>query len=71
MNHIIWDQLLSISHRLNDSTLSKTENINVLLAQLASINITHERSFEPAEHFEEYVVLSLCQAIHDTLKSEL
>ncbi len=68
MNHIIWNQLLSISDKLNESDQSKENTKQMLIAQLESINVTHERSFDPAENFEEYVVVALCQAINNTLK---
>jgi hypothetical protein len=68
MNKIIWNQLLSVSDELNDSTQSKEEKIKLLIAQLESIEITHERSFDPAENFEEYVAVALCQSIKKVLE---
>ena len=69
MNNIIWNQLLSVSDELNDSTQSKEEKIKLLIAQLESIEITHERSFDPAENFEEYVAVALCQSIKKVLEN--
>ncbi|XPF93834.1 hypothetical protein ACM9HF_17715 [Colwellia sp. RE-S-Sl-9] len=69
MNHIIWNQLLSISDKLNESEALTENTIEKLIAQLESINIAHERSFDPAENFEEYVAVTLCQAINKVLKT--
>ncbi len=68
MNNVIWNQLLSVSDELNDAKQSKEEKIKLLIAQLESIEITHERSFDPAENFEEYVAVALCQSIKNTLE---
>ena len=69
MNNIIWNQLLSLAEDLHASTNAKEEKINSLVTQLESICISHERRFEPADEFEEYVTLSLCRAITNTLKN--
>lgn len=68
MNNVIWNQLLSVSDELNDAKQSKEEKIKLLIAQLESIEITHERSFDPSENFEEYVAVALCQSIKNTLE---
>lgn len=70
MSNIFWNQLLSLTEELNSSANAKEENIKALATQLESICISHERSFEPADEFEEYVTLSLCRAIVDTLKNK-
>lgn len=70
MNNIFWNQLLSLTEELNSSVNAKEANINALITQLESICICHERSFEPADEFEEYVTLSLCKAIADTLNAK-
>lgn len=62
--------MLSLTEELNSSVNAKEANINALVAQLESICICYERSFEPADEFEEYVTLSLCKAIADTLKAK-
>ncbi|AOW78513.1 hypothetical protein A3Q34_17690 [Colwellia sp. PAMC 20917] len=68
MSNNLWEQLFSISETLNESAESKEEKLKILIKHLASINITHERSFDPAENFEAYVAVDLCEAIHKVLK---
>lgn len=41
-----------------------------LLAQLSAIDECFQRCFDPAEHFEEYVTVSLCQALAAALNAE-
>ncbi|GAA5139694.1 hypothetical protein [Thalassotalea piscium] len=70
MNNIFWNQLLSLSDELDSSNSAlQEENIASLIHHLESLCIAHERSFEPADEFEEYVVLSLCRSIANKLKN--
>lgn len=41
-----------------------------LLAQLSAIDECFQRCFDPADHFEEYVTVSLCQALVAALKAQ-
>ncbi|WP_448247292.1 hypothetical protein [Thalassotalea agariperforans] len=70
MNHILWDQLLSLSDDITNPKQSKDELRKLLITRLAAIDIAHERAFDPADHFEEYVAVSLCQAIKKVLSEE-
>lgn len=67
MNNVIWNQLLSVTDQLNDPQQTQENKIKLLITQLESIEVAHERSFDPAENFEEYVAVSLCQSIKKTL----
>lgn len=40
-----------------------------LLAQLSAIDECFQRCFDPADHFEEYVTVSLCQALATALNT--
>ena len=68
MNNEIWNQLLAITEQLNNVELSKEDSINLIVSRLQSIDIAYERSFDPADNFEEYVAVALCQAIKNTLE---
>lgn len=67
MNHILWDQLLSLSDDITNPKQSKDELQKLLMTRLEAIDIAHERTFDPAENFEEYVAVGLCQAIKQVL----
>ena len=70
MNHILWDQLLSLSDDITNPKQSKDELRKLIITRLTAIDIAHERAFDPADHFEEYVAVSLCQAIKKVLSEE-
>ncbi|MGJ8694080.1 MAG: hypothetical protein ACSHW0_16550 [Thalassotalea sp.] len=70
MNHILWNQLLSLSDELEQGQQTKAALLKVLISRLEAIEIAHERSFDPAENFEEYVAVGLCQAIKKVLTEE-
>ena len=70
MNHILWDQLLSLSDDITNPKQSKDELRKLIITRLTAIGIAHERAFDPADHFEEYVAVSLCQAIKKVLSEE-
>ena len=70
MSKIFWNQVYSLTEQLTANVNTDHDQIQTIISQLESICIAHERSFEPADEFEEYVTLSLCRAIADTLKKQ-
>ena len=64
---MLWEQLLSLSDDLINPKQSQEELLKLLITRLSAIDIAHERAFDPAENFEEYVAVGLCQAIKQVL----
>lgn len=68
-NADFWNHVLSrrdVIAAINPRAADAREQV---LAQLSTIDECFERSFDPADQFEEYVTLSLCQALAAALKN--
>lgn len=66
-NNLFWNQLLLRSDAISDINAQAEDARAQILAQLASISEQFDRTFDPADAFEEYVAVALCQALERAL----
>ena len=71
MNNQFWNNLLSIS--LSVEEIAKKNNADALtelVAYLETIDITYQRTFDPADAYHEYVAVTLCRVVANTLNAK-
>ena len=66
-NTLFWNQLLLRSDAISDINPQAADAPEQLLAQLGTICEQFDRAFDPADAFEPYVAVTLCQALRRAL----
>jgi hypothetical protein len=66
-NTTFWNQLLMRSDSIADIDPAAADAKEQVIAQLATIGEQFDRTFDPADQFEEYVAVTLCQALQRAL----
>src|SRR5688572_23295367 len=66
-NTHFWNQLLMRSDSIADIDSQAGDAREQILGQLTAIGEQFDRSFDPADQFEEYVAVALCQALQRAL----
>jgi len=66
-NTIFWNQLLMRSDSITDIDPQAADAREQVIAQLSTISEQFDRTFDPADQFEEYVAVALCQALQRAL----
>ena len=67
---VFWNHLLVRRDAIAAIDPRAADAREQLLAQLSTIDECFQRSFDPADQFEEYVAVSLCQALASALKAQ-
>jgi hypothetical protein len=66
-NSMFWNQLLMRSDSIGDIDPQAADAGEQVIAQLSTIGEQFDRVFDPADQFEEYVAVALCQALRRAL----
>lgn len=64
---LFWNQLLMRSDSIVDIDSKASDAVEQVRAQLNTITEQFDRVFDPADQFEEYVAVALCQALQRAL----
>lgn len=70
-NNLFWNQMLMRSDSIVDIDPNAPDAIEQVRAQLSTITEQFERVFDPADQFEEYVAVALCQALQRALTPKI
>jgi len=62
-NSVFWNQLLMRSDSISEIHSDADGATEQILAQLSTITEQFDRTFDPADQFEEYVAVAFCQAL--------
>lgn len=66
-DNLFWNQLLMRSDNIVDINANAPDAVEQVRAQLNTISEQFDRVFDPADQFEEYVAVALCQALQRAL----
>lgn len=66
-DNLFWNQLLMRSDSIVDVDSNAPDAVEQVRAQLNTITEQFDRVFDPADQFEEYVAVALCQALQRAL----
>lgn len=69
-NTHFWNQLLMRSDSIVDIDPQADDAREQILGQLTTISEQFDRTFDPADQFEEYVAVAFCQAVQRALTSK-
>jgi hypothetical protein len=70
-NDLFWNQMLMRSDSISDIDASASDAVAQVVAQIATITEQFDRTFDPADQFEEYVAVALCQALQRALTPKI
>lgn len=70
-NTLFWNQMLMRSDSIVDIDSNATDAVEQVRAQLTTITEQFDRVFDPADQFEEYVAVALCQALQRALTPKI
>lgn len=65
--NLFWNQMLMRSDSIMDLDPNAPDSVEQVRAQLSTITEQFDRVFDPADRFEEYVAVALCQALQRAL----
>jgi hypothetical protein len=66
-DNLFWNQMLMRSDSIVDIDPNAPDATEQVRAQLSTITEQFDRAFDPADQFEEYVAVALCQALQRAL----
>ena len=66
-DNLFWNQMLMRSDSIVDIDPNAPDAMEQVRAQLGTITEQFDRAFDPADQFEEYVTIALCQALQRAL----
>lgn len=66
-DNLFWNQMLMRSDSIVDIDPNAPDAMEQVRAQLGTITEQFDRAFDPADQFEEYVTVALCQALQRAL----
>ena len=69
--NLFWNQLLMRSDSITDLDPNAADTVEQVRAQLSTITEQFDRVFDPADQFEEYVAVALCQALQRALTPKI
>lgn len=70
-NNVFWNQMLMRSDSIMDIDPNAPDALEQVRAQLNTIAEQFGRVFDPADQFEEYVAVALCQALQRALTPKI
>ncbi len=70
-NTVFWNQMLMRSDSIVDIDPNAPDALEQVRAQLNTIAEQFDRVFDPADHFEEYVAVALCQALQRAITPKI
>jgi hypothetical protein len=70
-NNLFWNQMLMRSDSIVDIDPNAPDALEQVRAQLNTIAEQFDRVFDPADQFEEYVAVALCQALQRALTPKI
>lgn len=70
-NNLFWNQMLMRSDSIVDIDPNAPGALEQVRAQLNTITEQFDRVFDPADQFEEYVAIALCQALQRALTPKI
>lgn len=70
-NNVFWNQMLMRSDSIMDIDPNAPDALEQVRAQLNTIAEQFGRVFDPADQFEEYVAVTLCQALQRALTPKI
>ncbi len=67
MNNQFWNQLFTMASSVGQADETKESALARLEEQLETIEVMYRGSFDPADNFEEYVAVALCNAVNKAI----
>ena len=67
MNNQFWNHIFALASAIEETGESDESSLDQVKGQLETIEVLYQRTFDPADNYQEYVAVSLCNAVNKVL----
>lgn len=67
MNNQFWNHIFALSSAIEQTEEKAESSLAQIKGQLETIDVLYQRTFDPADNYQEYVTVALCKAVNKML----